>query len=174
MAHRKRQVIKLFWYRDFRILDNSSRIIGEATTTWFIIDLITRRPQRTDSYVLPDVSEGVESVFPDKLNKLAPVEETEYTKLVQVAYGDLDIHEHVNNVRYTDWIVNSLTFDFLKTHKLKEIEINYLSETSYNDEISVTYAKTEKSEFLHSLRRRKDDAELCRARTVWERDQQNG
>ena len=78
------------------------------------------------------------------------------------------MNKHVNNVRYIDWILNTLPFEHLKTQILEQMEINYLSESSYDDEISVSYVEKEKSEFFHSLIRNGDDTELCRARTVWE------
>jgi acyl-ACP thioesterase len=96
------------------------------------------------------------------------VSSTANTRLVQVTYGDLDRNEHVNNVRYIDWILNGLPLDYLKTHELKEMEVNYLSEASYDDEILVSSEKKEASHFFHSLIRNRDNIELCRARTAWE------
>ena len=90
------------------------------------------------------------------------------TRSVQVTYGDLDINGHVNNVRYIDWILNGLPYDYLKTHELKEMEINYLAEASYDDEILVSSEKKEASHFFHSLIRNGDNTEFCRARTAWE------
>jgi len=160
---------KLFCYRDFRISDSADSVIGEATTTWFVIDLASRKPQRTDSYFHLDLPEDVERVFPGKLHKLHPVSSTANTRLVQATYGDLDRNEHVNNVRYMDWILNGLPLDYLKTHELKEMEVNYLSEAAYDDEILVSSEKKEASNFCHSLIRNRDNTELCRARTAWER-----
>ena len=159
---------RLYCYRDFRILDSAGSIIGEATTAWFVIDLTYRKPQRTGAYFQKNLPTDFERVFPGKLNKLNPLVSTDHTRVIQVSYGDLDINEHVNNVRYIDWILNTLPFEHLKTHILGELEINYLSESSYDDEISVSYVEKEKSEFLHSLIRNGDTTELCRARTVWE------
>ena len=159
---------KLFCYRDFRILDSAGSTIGEATTSWFVIDLTSRKPQRTDSYFHVDLPNDVARVFPGKLNRLNPVSQTDHTRMIQVTYGDLDINEHVNNVRYIDWILNTLPFDHLKTHILAEFEINYLSESSYNDEILIGYVENKKSEFYHRLVRNRDKTDLCRARTVWQ------
>ena len=160
---------KLFCYRDFRISDSAGLVIAEATTTWFVIDLASRKPQRTDSYFHVDLAQDVEPVFPGKLHKLQPVSLTANIRPVQVTFGDLDRNEHVNNVRYIDWILNGLPLDYLKTHELKELEVNYLSEAYYNDEILVGCEKKAASHFFHSLIRKGDHTELCRARTAWER-----
>jgi acyl-ACP thioesterase len=65
-------------------------------------------------------------------------------------------------------MVNCLPLEFLSTHILKEIEINYMSEASYKDKIAVSYEKKGKSNFFHTIRRKRDNTEICRARTVWE------
>jgi len=78
------------------------------------------------------------------------------------------MHKHVNNVRYVEWILNCLPFEFLSAHILREIEINYMSEASYEDEVSVGYEKKGKSKFFHRIMRKRDNTEICRARTVWE------
>jgi acyl-ACP thioesterase len=159
---------RVFCYRDFRILDPSGSIAAEATTTWFVIDLVTRKPQKTALYYHLELPEEVEIVFANRLNKLAPLDSEDFTKLIQVSYGDLDMHKHVNNLRYVEWIFNCLPFDFLTAHILREMEINYMAEASYQDEISVSYEKKEKSDFLHKIMRKRDNTEICRARTVWE------
>jgi acyl-ACP thioesterase len=115
--------------------------------------------------------EEVEFVFPDRLNKLETLDSADFTKSIQVSYGDLDMHKHVNNLRYVEWMVNCLPLEFLSTHILKEIEINYMSEASYTNEIAMSYEKKGKSNFFHTIRRKSDNTETCRARTVWEQSE---
>ena len=159
---------RIFCYRDFRIIDPSGSIAAEATTTWFVIDLNTRKPQKTELYYHLELPQEVEFVFNHRLNKLEVLESEDFTKLIQVSYGDLDMHRHVNNLRYVEWIFNGLPFQFLSAHILRELEINYMSEASYGDEISLSYVKKEKLNFFHKIRRKRDNIEICRARTVWQ------
>ena len=127
---------RIFCYRDFRITDPGGSIVAEATTTWFVIDLAGRKPQKTVHYYHLELPEEVESVLPKRLNKLESLDLEDFTKLIQVSYGDLDMHNHVNNLRYVDWMLNSLPWQFLRAHRLREMEINYMSEASYQDEIA--------------------------------------
>lgn len=159
---------RIFCYRDFRILDPTGSTAAEATTTWFVIDLNTRKPQKTELYYHLEFPEEVEFVFTHRLNKLKSLESKDFTKVIQVSYGDLDMHRHVNNLRYVEWIFNGLPFQFLSAHFLRELEINYMSEASYGDEILLSYAKKEKLSFFHNIMRKRDNTELCRARTVWQ------
>jgi medium-chain acyl-[acyl-carrier-protein] hydrolase len=157
---------RLFCYRDFILSDSSDRIIGRAATMWFAIALTTRAPQRTDVYFHVPIPDDGTLPSPTRLRKLSPLNTYKHKKTVQVAYSDLDTNHHVNNVRYVDWIFDSFADDFLKTHTLKELEINYLSESLCRDEIMVC-AQENGTTFHHRLVRRSDDAELMRARSSW-------
>lgn len=43
-------------------------------------------------------------------------------------FGEMDTNVHVNNCYYTEWAMNSLPFDYLAGHVIKELEINYYHE----------------------------------------------
>jgi len=158
---------RLFCYRDFILTDASEHIIGRAATMWFAIALATRAPQRTDAYFHVPLPDDGNLPPPVRLRKLPPPSTSDHKYTVQVAYGDLDTNHHVNNVRYIDWIVDSFADDFLKTHSLTELEINYLSEARYGDEIVVCGQDNDATTYHHRLVRSGDDVELIRARTYW-------
>ena len=91
---------RIFCYRDFKIFDDKDNVIGLASTTWFVIDLVKRRPQRTDSYITLNVDEDVERalpVFPPKLESLEPANKS---GSFQVTYSDLDVNEHVKTSKH--------------------------------------------------------------------------
>jgi len=157
---------RLFCYRDFRLLNERNHPFGTATTAWFVIDIMKRKPQRTDSY-FDVVIEDAEHVFSRKPAKIEPLNTTDRHRLVSVGYRDLDINEHVNNVRYVEWILESFSFEFQKQHRVQEIEINYLSEARCDDAIMICCENKNTFSFLHSLIRDNDGTELCRARTEW-------
>lgn len=161
---------RLFSYRDFTILNDSGAIIGEATTVWFAVDLTSRKPQRADSYFHIELPKDIACVFPEKLKKLPGNSVRDFTKSLQVSYSDLDMNNHVNNVRYIDWILDSLSLDFLTNHTMKEFEINYLSEALYSDHISIGHENNDNFLYSHSIVRRSDNTELCRAKTLWRHD----
>jgi len=162
---------RVLCYRDFKIFDAKDNVIGLASTTWFVIDLQSRRPQRADSYITLNVEKDVERVFPDFPPKLEPLESANKSGTAQVSYSDLDVNDHLNNVKYIEYIMDSLPFDFVKSHELKELEINYLNEAQHNNIVKVMFENKNPQQFLHSLSRENDNTELCRARTIW--DKQN-
>lgn len=163
---------RLFHYRDFKILDEQASLIGMATSAWFAIDLITRNPQRPDAHFHVKIEDDCERVLPDKLNRLRTIKSADGTTPIHVKYKDLDVNEHVNNARYIEWILESFPYEFQKAHTLKEVEINYLTEALYDEILAVNYEKRGNLEYFHNIVRNQDKKELCRARTLWQLNEQ--
>jgi len=159
---------RLSWSRDFKIVGPENQTIALATTIWFVIDVEQRKPQRTDSFFEFDF-EDTEKVIPQKLKKLRTINSKDIEKQFQVGYWDLDLHGHVNNIRYLEWIIESYSFEFQNTHTIKEIEINYLAEAFYADQVVTSTEIADNLAFYHCINRKSDQQELCRARTVWAR-----
>ena len=155
----------LYWYRDFYIYDANENVIAKATTTWIIINLETRRPHRADKMfnVKIDVDERA---LDEKLGKLPHVsgEEIKYKK--QVSYSDLDLNDHVNNVKYIEWILDSYPLKFYKEHKVDTVEVNFLAEAMYGDDVFVN-SDLENLSHLHRIKRESDNKELLKARIDW-------
>jgi acyl-ACP thioesterase len=160
---------RLFALRHFSIAGSRSNLLGTAKSAWLVLDLKNRRPQR-----IGPVFKHIEHLFddlpsaeePEKLPAPAcPKMERSYA----VRYSDIDMHHHVNNTKYIEWILDSYPFEMNQTHRIHTFEINFLGESSHGDEISI-YTESVKGSpfaFLHSVVRKTDDRELCRARTGW-------
>ncbi len=161
---------RLYAFRDFSIFKEEGRIIGGAKSAWVVLDLKTRKPQRIEPFLkglnpLPE-EHGAHT----RLDKLpapsAPHEETFFP----VRYSDLDMNLHVTNSRYIEWILDSYSFEIYQTHRIRTFEINFLAESAFGEEVSVRTEKQNDSAptFLHTIVRKKDGRELCRARVRWE------
>ena len=159
-------VDRLFCYRDFRITGHEGTVIGIASTAWFIILLKNRRPQRTDEYIHfeYDNKNTFFDTFPAKLHY---PDVPGHEKTITVRFSDLDINEHVNNVKYVSYLLDTLPFDYIKTNIFREMEINYLSEAHHNNSIKVSFTNNDHLTFMHRLTRNSDNTELCRAKTIW-------
>jgi len=158
---------RLSYFRDFRITGKNDESIAVATTKWYAIDWVHRKPQNIDFMFDYDISE-VEQACAHEFKKLRPLDSPDQTKSFQVGYGDLDVNEHVNNIKYIEWILEGFSLDFHKSHRLKEIEINFLAEAVYADRLVCKSEERENSTFYHSLVREGEERELCRARTEWD------
>ena len=67
--------------------------------------------------------------------------------------------------------MTSYPFEMTQTLQIHTFEINFLAESSHGDEISVHTEPVENFPlaFLHSVFRKGDGRELCRAKVSWKR-----
>jgi acyl-ACP thioesterase len=162
-------VRRLFALRHFSITGSRRNIIGGATSAWLVLDLKNRKPQRIEP-----VFRHIHHLFdghpvdeePKKLPAPArPQREASYT----VRYSDIDMHHHVNNTKYIEWILASCPFELNQTHHIRTFEINFLAESSHGDALSILTETLQDCPpaFLHQVIRKDDGRELCRARTEW-------
>jgi acyl-ACP thioesterase len=160
---------RLFALRKFSIADSKGKMIGEANSAWLVLDLESRKPQK-----IGPVFKHIEHLFdglppaeePPKIPiPVHPREEKSYT----VRYSDIDMHHHVNNIKYIEWVLDSFLFEMNQTHQIHTFEINFLAESSCGDMITIHSEGLRESPptFLHNVIRKDDGRELCRARTGW-------
>ncbi|MDR0303059.1 MAG: acyl-ACP thioesterase [Treponema sp.] len=137
---------KLFAIRDYDIRDKSDTPIVSARSGWIILDAEKRRPLRPQSIMetLP-LNEGVEALSPEA-GAIAGLEERSNLQKAaeRVArYTDLDYNGHVNNVRYIQWIEDSLEPRLLEAANKTRFDINYLNEILGGEVIEIMSAKIE-------------------------------
>jgi acyl-ACP thioesterase len=154
---------RLFFYRDFEITDGDGNRSLIASNAWSLIDIEKRERVHSDIYLSLDIPEG-EKVFDTKLGRVKGCDGAEQLS-IPVTYGDLDLNGHVNNVRYIEWLLNSLPTAFHSSHILTDLEINFLGEARHEQTVGVCSAEYNACCYSHTLK--VDDTELVRARTAW-------
>jgi len=164
----------IFALRDIELYDANGKRLAAAATSWVVVDYQTRKLQRPDKAL-----SHLNSTFPDTKALSAnavkipamPVDNHSVIN-TKVSSGDLDVNLHVNNARYIQWVLNSYDPQFISTYTPHTIDVNYLSEAHFNDEISIYKAsgKEDGTCFFHSLVRNNDSAELCRIRIKWRKE----
>jgi len=158
---------RLYWYRDYTIHDSNDREVTRATSTFVIIDTKTRRPRRADDMFRVDLG-NPERTFKEKPGKLPAVDDETARYQKTVTTSDLDINDHVNNVKYVEWVLDSYPLEFFKSHTIAEVEMNHLGEARYGDMVTVRRCERNAAHF-HSVARASDLRELFRARIEWKR-----
>src|SRR5471030_716968 len=129
---------KFYGLRKYIIKDQSDNVIGEALALFFLIDIEKRRPMRIqkEQYDIYGVDGDVD--YDISMDKIAIIDEEQYQKQFNVRYSDIDSNNHVNNVKYIEWAVESVPVDVINNYVIKRIKVVYEKETTYGDKISVS------------------------------------
>lgn len=159
---------KLFAIRDFRILDSNGKLLGIATSYWLIVHLDTHRPMRPgaemERYAIIDYGE---SVFEDSLEKISMPGEIIILGQHDVAFSDLDIVGHVNNVKYMEWCIDASMSPGFQDRNISSFEINFLHEALPGNHVLISGAGEADLQWLTATRK-EDEQELIRAKIEWE------
>ena len=142
---------KIFALRDFLIYDGNNALIGKATTSWLMIDGKTKRPVRSDTLAhrlpLTETTNAIDEVC----GKIETATETLLIHEVKVGYTDIDINQHLNNVRYVEYILNCFPADVYRDNHINRLQINFLSESRYDDQIRLYKAKTGEEDSVYYI-----------------------
>lgn len=156
---------RLFALRDFRVLDMQGEIIGMASTAWLILDINTHRLIRPKDMmeqfklIIRDVQ-----MFDKPLDKISLPGESTILKQHQVAFSDLDIVGHVNNVRYMEWCIDAATTTANAELDIREFEINFNNEALFGDCIAIAGCECSEGESYFLASRESDGKEIISAR----------
>jgi medium-chain acyl-[acyl-carrier-protein] hydrolase len=159
----------IFYLRDFNVRDHSGSEIIKATSSWAALNLKTRRPGLVDGLEDKLYSQKEEVALVDKLEKLPELTRPVLLRNYTIQYTDIDIVYHVNNVKYIEIMMNAFPLELHKTKKVQTLEVNYLGEANYGDEVNIFSQKNEmeSEEYLLSVVRKQDEKEVCRAKFIW-------
>ena len=149
---------QLFALRDFKMNSADNQIIATAISAWLVIDLQKRRPVRIAPFVERLRPIEGNHIMTERLDKLPALSDPVYEKRFVVRYSDLDINQHVNNVKFVEWIVESVPSATLNAWVASEVEINFLAEAFHEDRILAVCSPQDPDHtiFHHSLTRQQD------------------
>ena len=156
--------------RDFRILDENSNEIGQATTSWMMLDIIKRKPVLMPEYIEELKNTELGRALSDRFEKLPKLERVDSQKSFNVRLSDLDLNQHVNSVNYIEWALESVPAEVQKNYILTDVEVTYRAESNYGDRIQArcqVETNTDGCKIIHRLQREADEKELARLVSTW-------
>lgn len=158
---------KMFALRYYDIRYPDGRQIASASSSWLIIDHTTKKIQRPGEMLSRYNSVNKAVRLAEKIAEASP--DGELSPRSRVKVSDLDINLHTNNVNYLKWVYDTYNPDFIMCHSPCSVEINYLAEALFNEEVFIrtSLEKQETTFYNHSVIRTDDNKELCRIRTEW-------
>ncbi|XP_010249881.1 PREDICTED: palmitoyl-acyl carrier protein thioesterase, chloroplastic [Nelumbo nucifera] len=169
--------------RDWLLRDSSTgETLTRATSVWVMMNKQTRKLSK-----IPEEVRGeIEPFYIDS----APILEEDSRKLPKLddntadyvrsgltpRWNDLDVNQHVNNVKYIGWILESAPVSILENHVLSGLTLEYRREcgrdsvlqslTAICGDVAGGSADANGVECEHLLRL-ESGAEILRARTGW-------
>ncbi len=156
-------------FRENIIYDEQNNIIGRAKGLWIFFDIDRRRPVQ----IFDDIIErwsfcNKESIDYDISTKLKAVENADYKLEFKVNRYDTDMIKHVNNIRYLQWVVESVPEEIIDNYYLYSIEGRFIAEANYGQTIvSLTKNDTTDKSFRHSIKIKGTDKVCATAKTIW-------
>ncbi|CAK9138278.1 unnamed protein product [Ilex paraguariensis] len=184
--------------RDWIIRDyNTQKIITRATSTWVIMNRETRRlckipdevREEVQPFYLNRVSIAREDADSEKIEKLNDETAEIIRSGLAPRWNDMDANQHVNNVKYIGWILESVPINVLEDYNLTSMTMEYrrecrqcnvlesltsMAETmTTEDSNGVNNSSRADLESTHLLRMEADKAEIVRARSVWQSKQKH-
>ena len=158
-------------FRENIIYDEENNIIGRAKGLWVFYDIEKRRPTK----IHPDFKEKWSSledvcIEHDISAKLEVVKDAESMKEFTVNMYDMDSNKHVNNIRYLQWLLESMPDEVLENYYLYTIDGRFITEAHYEDKIvSLTKSTEEDHTFIHTIHIKGTDKVCATGKTVWKK-----
>ncbi|MDR1045357.1 MAG: acyl-ACP thioesterase [Candidatus Adiutrix sp.] len=160
-------VERLQYRRDF-LISWRDRVLAKAASDWVVINLETRRAERIPEFISALQPRAPEKVMAGGRLKLPSQESGPELAAFTVRRADIDRNNHVNNARFTEWLVEATPAEISSSGQIRLLQIMYRAESRYGDVVVARGAREpESGAFLCGLYRRSDGRELVRARAVW-------
>ncbi|HAC15878.1 MAG TPA: hypothetical protein DCE78_08040 [Bacteroidetes bacterium] len=151
---------RLFAYRDFELFDDRGGLILSARTAWLILDIKRRRPIATPEDVKEIGARSIRNARIEIESKI-PAPEGDVVKSIRfpIRRSDLDINQHVNNVRYMEWVLETLYE--VQNIRPRFLDIQFKSEGKYGEVAISERYDAGSGDHIHRIVRESDGKELC-------------
>ncbi len=152
--------------REFEMRDAvTGDVLVRASSQWVLIDAVRMRPVSVLQH-LTHCDAIEERAVETDFRKLSVPERIDYTATQIARTDDMDLNHHVNNAVYPTWILDALPVDYLNTHALSELQIQYKSPAKAGATV-IVQTQMDKDTGLHMITGYDSKTEFARSRTVW-------
>lgn len=122
--------------RALEVFKNGQKIIS-CETFWVVLNTKIRRPE---NLCLPHehcekFPENLSTV--DRVKRIRIPEDGLKVGDHKVVFSDLDVVNHVNNVKYLEWCLDFVDSKILLNHPFKSLEMNFLNELLLKDQVEL-------------------------------------
>ena len=149
---------RLLATRCFQGADSAGNEILQANSEWLYVDMRGQKIVKLPEAFADLVPEGTPHfAFDDIGGKMAKLPEVTSCAEIRVRRGDLDFNDHVNNVHYVEWMLESAKC------KPAEIDIVFRQAAKAGETLVSERCAADGGRELHAIRRAADGALLATA-----------
>ncbi|WP_298152543.1 acyl-ACP thioesterase domain-containing protein [Flavobacterium sp.] len=128
--------------RALEVYANGKKIVG-CETYWAVFNTDIRRPE---VLALPHehyVKYAEQFSTAERVRKIMLFETVKTVKKHKVVVSDLDIVNHVNNVKYLEWCLDTIDSQILLHSRIEAFEMNFMKELTLGEEVLIEEMKTD-------------------------------
>ena len=160
---------KFYAFRTFEVLDSNNESILTAESVWMLLDSNKRKPVTINEYLTNTyrVTNSLKNTI--KFDKIPDVTRIDHEKKFNVRYDDIDTNQHVNNVKYYSWAIESVPTDIVLNYTLCNVKIFYKRETTYGETVKVLTETNNNDDNIICIHKiiANNGEELTRLQTTW-------
>lgn len=161
----------LYATREFSITDQWGNPVGQATSLWIFLNTLRGRPMRIPEEISAAYGVNPRRLINDDFSELPQVKNPSQVKNFWVRMSDIDTNQHVNNVRYIDWFLETLPEKVYHHGELTSLEVIYRHSVRFGTmvESQTEEVSGENGEkiFLHRILLADTGKEVAAAKSVW-------
>lgn len=155
-------------FRDYELVDKSGKQLGLGVSQWMVLNMKCRRPVRMPKEITEmglNVENHVLPVDKDPFKKISDSDSVIISTHKAGRY-DMDMNNHVNNVKYIEWMTGFLPERITKKRRCCEIKIQFHRETQQGRKIKVKSMPLDGKSILHNIINQ-DDQLLAEGVSLW-------
>ncbi|MCL1994051.1 MAG: thioesterase [Spirochaetes bacterium] len=157
-------------HRENIIFDEAGKIIGKAKGTWVFYDIKNRKPAPIFNDIKENWGFRQEISVEENLELVNEAESGSFKMEFDIYRSDVDTNNHVNNIRFFHFLMESLPKEIADHYFLREINAKFFAEAKFGEKIQVyTNDDLESHKFLHTMKSSVDQKVFAKAHTQWEK-----
>ncbi len=129
--------------REFVLTGEDGQVLAKATTKWFFLDIKRRRPKR----IPEDLQKSYNFVEDFNFSEFTEMKDLDGSIVEsgphKVRRSDIDNNNHVNNIRYIEWIQEGLGEEVHQTMRVQRLGIVYKKEVLLGDSFMTGHVRDE-------------------------------
>ena len=156
--------------RENEIYDEQKQIIGKARGLWVFFDIEKRKPVRIFEEIKNKWSFRTEKSLKQDIRTIEAIKTASNVMKFTVNRYDTDMNRHVNNIRYLQWLMESVPESITDNYYLYSINGRFIAEAQYGDTIiSLTHKGNTENSFSHAIKIKGSNKVCAVANTIWKK-----